>query len=296
MNDATANTGTPKAILLATDLSSRCDRALDRAALLARDWGAKLVVLHVLPAEGEARDDSPQGAEPAQSAAERSEAALAKVRRDLQLDLPEVEVIVESGDVAERIEAVAQATGAGLVVTGVARDEPFGRSFAGSTVKRLGRRSSLPVLVVRTRARTYNEILVATDFSDSSRQALTATAALFPDATLTLMHAYEVPFAGLIGRDALTKRLGGLESEAFERFLSDMPAEQRQRVRPVVEHGKPDRAIWSYMRKHGVDLVAIGSHGRSAMFDRFIGSVAAEVLENAPGDVLLVRDSRASSR
>jgi len=40
--------GPPKKILLATDLSSRCDRALDRAAALAARWQSALVVLHVL--------------------------------------------------------------------------------------------------------------------------------------------------------------------------------------------------------------------------------------------------------
>ena len=38
----------PQTILCATDLSSRCDRALDRAAVLAREWQAQLVVVHAL--------------------------------------------------------------------------------------------------------------------------------------------------------------------------------------------------------------------------------------------------------
>ncbi|MEE1611364.1 universal stress protein [Microvirga sp. CF3016] len=40
--------GLPKTILLATDLSARCDRATDRAVALAEEWQAMLVVLHVL--------------------------------------------------------------------------------------------------------------------------------------------------------------------------------------------------------------------------------------------------------
>lgn len=35
-------------LLLATDLSSRCDRASDRAAQLAQAWSAKLLVLHAI--------------------------------------------------------------------------------------------------------------------------------------------------------------------------------------------------------------------------------------------------------
>ena len=38
----------PHRLLLATDLSARCDRALDRAAQLAEEWQAELVALNVL--------------------------------------------------------------------------------------------------------------------------------------------------------------------------------------------------------------------------------------------------------
>lgn len=38
----------PARLLLATDLSARCDRALDRAAQLAGEWHAELVALNVL--------------------------------------------------------------------------------------------------------------------------------------------------------------------------------------------------------------------------------------------------------
>lgn len=39
---------TPHHLLLATNLSARCDRALDRAAQLANEWHAELVALNVL--------------------------------------------------------------------------------------------------------------------------------------------------------------------------------------------------------------------------------------------------------
>ncbi len=42
---------TPRHILLATDLSSRSDRALDRAVRLAREWDARLVALTVVDPE-----------------------------------------------------------------------------------------------------------------------------------------------------------------------------------------------------------------------------------------------------
>src|SRR3546814_18825375 len=41
----------PHSILLATDLSHRCDRALDRAVQLAQQWSAKLLVVHAVEKE-----------------------------------------------------------------------------------------------------------------------------------------------------------------------------------------------------------------------------------------------------
>lgn len=47
MNDAWPLTS-PRTILLATDLSARSDRALDRAVQLARQWNSKLLIVHAL--------------------------------------------------------------------------------------------------------------------------------------------------------------------------------------------------------------------------------------------------------
>src|SRR3546814_7254277 len=41
----------PHSILLATDLSHRCDRALDRAVQLAQQWSARLLVVHAVEKE-----------------------------------------------------------------------------------------------------------------------------------------------------------------------------------------------------------------------------------------------------
>ncbi len=45
----------PARILMATDLSARCDRALTRAATLANSWSGELTVAHVVSAAEVAR-------------------------------------------------------------------------------------------------------------------------------------------------------------------------------------------------------------------------------------------------
>ncbi|WP_337186278.1 universal stress protein [Phenylobacterium sp.] len=295
MSEPTWRQGPPRKILLATDLSSRCDRALDRVAQLAGMWGCPVVALHVLDTAPDVLterrlEDLPSWRRPP----DRGLAIAAQIRRDLGADLPALEVRVEDGPVAEAIDAVASETGADLIVTGVARNETFGRFFLGATVERLVRRTRVPVLVVQNRVRPYGEILVATDFSDSSRHALDAASAFFPQSPLTLLHAYETPFALHLDSDDFGNQIRGMEQKASDAFVagSSLSPEQRRRLRVLVEHGRPEALIGAYMRDRPVDLVVLGSHGRSAVFEALIGSTAKRILEVAPGDVLLVRDPR----
>jgi len=70
---------TPKTILLATDLSCGCDRALDRATALAAEWYGRLIVLHILQ-ELAPVTDLPSWRRPP----DPRQAAWQRVRRDLQ--------------------------------------------------------------------------------------------------------------------------------------------------------------------------------------------------------------------
>jgi nucleotide-binding universal stress UspA family protein len=278
-------------------LSCRCDRALDRAAGLAKQWQAKLLVVHVLdPREGFIQqrhlDDLPSWRRPP----DRKLLAEARVRRDLPDDFGPVTVRVEEGDPAAKIDEIARTEACDLIITGVARDETLGRSFLGTTVDRLVRRTPVPILIVKSRMKPYREIVVATDFSESSRHALNAAATFFPHAALTLLHAFEVPFAGFLDKGDMRDQLGVLEQEAGDRFAaaSALTEDQRRTLRVLVEYGPPERMIRAYMQEKGVDLVALGTHGRSAVFDVLIGSTAKRILEAAPADALLVREPLAA--
>lgn len=287
----------PKKILLATDLSSRGDRALDRAAQLAKQWKATILAVHVIdPNEGfiERRhlDDLPSWRQPPG----RKALAEARLRRDIPEDCPPVTIRIEEGDPAAMIDEIAQAEGCDLIVTGVARDETLGRRLLGATVDRLVRRTPVPILIVKGRARPYNEIVVATDFSDSARHALNAAATFFPEAALTLLHAFEVPFASFLDKGDFRDEFRAMEQKACETFVagSGLSKEQRQALQVLVEYGAPELMIRAYMEDRGVNLVALGTHGRSALFDVLIGSTAKRIIELAPADVLLIREPRAA--
>ena len=293
MNKPSWSHGPPKIILLATDLSGRCDRAMDRAAYLAKSWGARLVVLNVLEPEYDLAERAGTAYLPSwRRPLEKEAVVAAQLRRDLREDLQGAEIRVVEGATVATIEAVARETDAELIVTGIARDETFGRYLLGSTVERLARQTPVPLLIVKNRLRPYGEVLVATDFSSPSQHALTAAARFFPSTPLTLLHAWEFPFAGLMDRPALRREWTAMEKEGCDAFVaqSQLSQDQRHDLQVLVEHGSPDTIVSAYMRDKRVDIVVVGTHGRSGVFDVRLGGTAKRILTDAPGDVLLIRE------
>lgn len=282
--------GKPEKILLGTDLGARSDRALDRAALLATACGAELVVLHVL--EEEKRFVGTSGAIPSwRRPANPQPLAERRLRADLRSLDARSRVIVEKGDPGEVILRVAEEQGCDLIVTGLARDEMLGRFSLGATVDRLLRQSTVPLLIVKDRARAaYRDIVVAVDFSESARLALTTALDFFPDRQLTVFHAYDAPMAGLMGDpDTYRRDYGGVAEAEYKEFLSTVGIpEGRKLAEPLIEWGEPARLLREMADYRHVDLVVLGTHGRSALLEAIIGSTAKHVLAELPCDALVV--------
>jgi nucleotide-binding universal stress UspA family protein len=280
----------PRRLLLATDLSARCDRALDRAAQLAEEWRADLLALNVLDPTA-----SPDQALAWASGA-NDEALLQLARQQLGRDLSAVKVpvslrIARSDDAAAAIREIAASTHSDLVVTGVARNETLGRFLLGSTVERLARTLPQPLLVVRNRAHApYRKIVVATDFSESSRHALQAAARLFPRRKLILYHARATALAGLADPPPQSGASIAVEQDACTAFLAASGLSSEVNVHPVVERGAIEATLARYVRRHDIDVVVIGSHGRNGIMSLLLGSTAARLLDWLPCDVMVARE------
>lgn len=288
--------GPPSRLLLATDLGARCDRALDRAAQLATEWQAGFVVVNVR----ETPQDPDQVLRWACGESDATDVLLA--RRQLQRDLYGLDISADihvvSGDAPDCIRAVTAKTGCGLVVTGMARNEVFGRFLVGSTVQNLARGLSVPLLVVRTRARgAYQRIIVATDFSDSSRHALQAALRYFPGRKLVLYHAHTVPLADNLPPSVISAASQRIEKRECAEFLAacDLTDEERSRLQVVIEAGPVETALACHVRKQEAELVVVGSHGSSGLMNILLGSTSARLLEWLPCDTMVVREPRAAT-
>jgi nucleotide-binding universal stress UspA family protein len=208
-------------------------------------------------------------------------------------------VVIEQGDPVEAILRTAQAEDCDLVITGIARDELLGRFSLGRTVDRLLRCSRAPLLVVKDRARRpYRHIVVATDFSDASRHALEAAARFFREQRLTVFHAYDPPMSGLMADAASYRReYRKISAQDCEAFLQGIKKRGDNWLDPhvLIECGAPDHLLRDYVRDRDVDLVVLGTHGRGALFEVFIGSVAKQIMHDLPCGTLVIREPRAAT-
>jgi nucleotide-binding universal stress UspA family protein len=135
-----------RAILHPTDLAEDSRAALTVARGLARDLGARLALLHVLPVPNEIPGVLPM---PLDVAATRD--ALDVLRR--RCDGPDlkapVEVAVRQGQVAAEVLRAAGEAGCDLIVTGTHGRTGLGRVLMGSVAEAVLRRAGCPVITVK---------------------------------------------------------------------------------------------------------------------------------------------------
>jgi nucleotide-binding universal stress UspA family protein len=130
--------------------------------------------------------------------------------------------------------------------------------------------------MTRQRDFVLHEILAPTDFSEQSRQAYAAALSLAQHfhARLHVFHAV---------RDAADQTSAKAELESW-------PAEPVEGIEIVkaVAPGPAASEIVNYAERHHIDLIVMGTHGRSGLARVFMGSVAEAVLRDGPCQVLTI--------
>ena len=291
-------------ILSATDQSAPSLQALDRAADLAAATGASHTVVQALglDALGPLRNLLGERADAvAHTALAQQRDALARALADrARPPGPEPKLRVEPGLASRVVPALADEEDADLVVVGARGQSPVRRMLLGSTASHLLRKSRCPVLVVRKPfLHAYRRVLLPLDFSPGSALALQLARELAPQADLVLLHAFDVPFEGVLQYAGVAKDvIFQYRIEARERALRDLrhlAAAQglgAGQFTPVVEHGAAVALITGHQERLGCDLVVMGKHGTHVTEELLLGSVTQRVLDEGGADVLVVVDKR----
>jgi nucleotide-binding universal stress UspA family protein len=120
-------------------------------------------------------------------------------------------------------------------------------------------------------------------------------------ATIHLLHVLEDPYTtGAYASDVYDYVPAGLreswrkEAQAQLDALLDPPEEMQFRLITDVMFGTPARAIVDYARDNAINLIVMGTHGRSGFAHLLLGSVTERVVRTAECPVLTVRDAAAA--
>jgi universal stress protein A len=140
-------------------------------------------------------------------------------------------------------------------------------------------------------------ILVPTDFSERSRAAVAYGIAFVEKfgGSLHMLHVVDDPVG--VGDDPVALPLPErkaveqeIEAQAWKELRDMLSTEEHARVRAVLalEWGVPAVEILRYAKTHAIDMIAMATHGRSGLQRVLIGSVAENVVREAPCPVLTV--------
>ena len=141
-------------------------------------------------------------------------------------------------------------------------------------------------------------IVCAVDGSPASREAVAAANGLSQQPGLRLVLAYVSPPPLTLAAPQVVyaARVAQLELEPAEvaarALLEDVADEAEVSDMAVlrVEYGEPVERLLALAETEEVELVAVGSRGRSAWRSALLGSVSAAVASRAGCPVLVVRD------
>jgi len=247
-----------KNILFPTDFSERSAIALPYAAAIARHYGARIYLAHVVISE-EGVSAPAAVAPPSSRTIAQQEMAILD-RCDLLNDL-QYEALVEEGELWDVLSRLIKDRGIDFIVLGTSGGEGFRKLFLGSLADEIMREASCPVLAVGpevpSRAQLQGDmshILYAADFQPWSELALTYAVSLAEEnhAQLTLVHAVDPNKTPPADRGS-------------ERFLSDLqqmlPADASLAPLPefVAEIGSPVEVILKVAAERGCDLIVMGA-------------------------------------
>jgi nucleotide-binding universal stress UspA family protein len=142
-----------------------------------------------------------------------------------------------------------------------------------------------------------HRILVPTDFSKSSANALTYAAAFAEKfgASVHLLHVVQdlalfIPEAIMAVPPMAppVEQFLAAAREALDRAVHGL-ARPGLVVHPEVAEGVPAEEILRVARERDVDLIVMGTHGHTGLAHVLLGSIAEKVVRRAPCPVLTVR-------
>jgi len=289
-----------KNILWASDGSTESVNALRWAEVFASRYGAKVIAVSVFetanlnpfPIPGKLRR---QISRIDSEITKKQTRRLAQITNSLEAKGIRAETRVLSGIAHQKIIKTAHDRDVDLIVmgkTGVTRPRNV---LLGSTTSAVLRETHVPILTVRntiTHIRVRG-ILFPTAFSPAENVALAwaIQLALTFDAMIVILNVIEVHKSYNALKGGFMGRLRESAHKQLRAIVDSAPGGKWKQVR-IVQKVKAFPRAWSgiveFARDESIDLIVMGTHARKGVPRFFLGSVAENVIREAPCPVITV--------
>lgn len=286
-------------VLVATDFSEGGDEAIRQADQWARETKARLVAYHVVPyflrsapyfTQFQRKDQTDVLELEKRAAEELSERVMELTSREPD----DFDVLVDSGAPDAAILKAAKQMRATLIVVGAHGASGIVRLQLGNVAERVVAYAHVPVLLARATPGAAG-VLAATDLSKASLPVVSVGGEVAKQrgTKLTVLHVLDlqaVPGAWF-GPGPLSARAWGAERGMAEKQLREAIRQAGVEGEAKVLEGLSAREIVAEAERLKVELVVIATHGRTGLKRLAMGSVARQVVHDAPCSVLVLRRS-----
>ncbi|MBL7211934.1 MAG: universal stress protein [Desulfobacteraceae bacterium] len=301
-----------KNIICTTDFSDLSNIAIPFGTALAKEFGAKLYLCHVIDLSAVAMYG--EGfLEPLERETRITDYAHDDLRRLIGDQPVDWEPLVPVGHTAGEIARLAEEKDADLVVSATQGRSGLKRLVLGSVTERLMRTLPCPLLVVRgpeqEQAASMDEtvwfqrILVGCDFSSDSELTFQYGLSLAQEfqSEVHLAHVIEPAVYKDLLRPSIEEKEGfqqDLRKMLNDRLTGMVPEEVHNWCTPqtILLAGQPHEELTKYAVVHDVDLIVLGVRGHGLVETLFVGSTTDRVVREAPCPVLSVRPIEKSTQ
>jgi nucleotide-binding universal stress UspA family protein len=278
-----------KKILFPTDFSECADAALGWALVLAKNFEAKLEMLHISTPDKIDHDQQLMANFPTFDACVELllEFADSKLDRTIEdSDLVEINHTTRySANPAETITRYAEEAGIDLIVMGTHGRKGLSHMLMGSVAGELVSTAPCPIMTIRQQkeaTKDVHRILLPIDFSDASKVAARYGGVLAKITGARLHVVHVLPPEQDIEN--------GQRQEAEEKvrdFMSKCQVMINFEVH--IEQGKESRKIVDVADNEDNTLIIMASHGENKVDLNMLGSTSYRVVRSAHNPVLIVK-------
>jgi universal stress protein E len=281
-------------ILVPVDFGQASLKAFDTAVMLSGYFLSEITLLHVIPAD------------------KVSEETEKLIMKNIQLEIKKllddtvsenvksVEMLIEKGNPIERITEISENKEMNLIIMGEGNHSKNEHFKLGSTTERMMQKNRIPLMVVKNEPlKPVKKILCPVDFSESSKRALTN--AIFVSnrfgAELTILNVFTPVEVFSYWIDVNNKKENQVQLQQqkaeFDNFMKDTHI-NKDLHKVKIAQGEPEEEILKEIKNQGIDLLMMGTTGKTGLSKIFLGSVTEKVTREVPCNFIVTNEAEIS--